>query len=181
MLALQCPAQNYAWGRPADKSEVKSPADHTAGGSPIRDVRWIRKGHLVNRHPLAPQVAKLAKSNGVAIDESKPFAELWWAPIGRMHGVRPGRCGVPAARAARRVAWGGHAARGGRLRVVICHTAGKGMGMQPVRPHRAAGTRGCRAAARMLRHCAARAVRNRRPRATLTPPPGWAPTPAAPR
>ncbi|KAI8467236.1 MAG: mannose-6-phosphate isomerase [Monoraphidium minutum] len=43
MLALQCPAQNYAWGRPAEKSEV----------------------------------AQLAKSNGVDIDESKPFAELW--------------------------------------------------------------------------------------------------------
>ncbi|GBG00573.1 mannose-6-phosphate isomerase, partial [Raphidocelis subcapitata] len=43
MLALTCPAQNYAWGRPADKS----------------------------------QVAQLAKANGVAIDESKPFAELW--------------------------------------------------------------------------------------------------------
>lgn len=43
MLHLQCPAQNYAWGRPADKSEV----------------------------------AKLAKANGIAIDESKPFAELW--------------------------------------------------------------------------------------------------------
>lgn len=43
MLALQCPAQNYAWGRPAEKSEV----------------------------------AQLAKANGVNIDESKPFAELW--------------------------------------------------------------------------------------------------------
>ncbi|KIY92119.1 mannose-6-phosphate isomerase [Monoraphidium neglectum] len=43
MLALQCPAQNYAWGRPADKSEV----------------------------------AQLAKANGVAIDDTKPFAELW--------------------------------------------------------------------------------------------------------
>jgi hypothetical protein len=30
-----------------------------------------------HRPARAPQVAQLAKANGVNIDESKPFAELW--------------------------------------------------------------------------------------------------------
>lgn len=73
---LRCQAQNYAWGRAAGQSEVSraqtwisEPVACTAPAAPKLTSR--------PRPLLSPQVAQLSLAAGEAIDESKPYAELW--------------------------------------------------------------------------------------------------------
>lgn len=75
VLPLVCPAQNYAWGRPADRSSVRAAQPWQA------TLALMALGARIAQ-PCMPcalllQVAKLAKANGVAVDDTKPYAELW--------------------------------------------------------------------------------------------------------
>jgi hypothetical protein len=76
---LSCAAQNYAWGKDAAESEVR-----TVGGNwATRGCQALcgttgsgaHAGPLVARPAL--QVAQLVAATGRPVDESKPYAELW--------------------------------------------------------------------------------------------------------
>jgi hypothetical protein len=76
-LQLTCPAQNYAWGRLAEKSEVGSGCGWCHAPDPGLRRTFGDAASLIGRGARLPQVAKLAKANGVNVDDSKPYAELW--------------------------------------------------------------------------------------------------------
>ena len=68
MLLLKCGVQNYDWGRDAESSEVIYRGLLRHGCS---------EGTTCHAHHADFQVAKLAIANGLAIDDTKPFAEFW--------------------------------------------------------------------------------------------------------
>ena len=78
---LACAAQNYAWGRHVDDSEVRcaegegracgpgSPAAAPPAGAPRTPPTTAARSCL--------QVAQLVAASGRSIDPEQPYAELW--------------------------------------------------------------------------------------------------------
>ena len=86
MLSLNCPPQNYAWGRPAERSEVRLAAERAAKANGCASGVALLNAAAAPLPPLLAQVAQLAKNNGTELDESKPYAELWCALLLRGEG-----------------------------------------------------------------------------------------------
>ena len=70
MLRLKCVAQCYAWGRPAPSSEVILFTNTICSDG---NSCAVRGSPIV----AGEQVASLARADGVEVDDSKPYAELW--------------------------------------------------------------------------------------------------------